>query len=139
MIVRENINFERGKDPKESMGIGMINKITSYDLEILAVTIFCEDWCPADPRPEEDERFLDFKKENPQMVDFIIDLERRGIIEFGKFFEWDNIEGLEKYIMEENDGRYVYDAGPNLGGHQVLFSEIKLPNVDDFSDIVKMI
>ena len=112
----ESTNFERGRDPKAAMGIGIINKIDSYtlqNLEILGVEGL-DDF-------EDDER--EFLKQAESFLKYKIT--------YGKFFDWKEEEEMKNYVSRYARGRYVYNAYPDADGIQVVFSKIELPNAEE--------
>jgi hypothetical protein len=133
--VRESLfeKFFEDSDPVTDMGIGINSKVESHYLECLGLTIFNDDYYPLN-NPELDDLFVSLKEAYPEVVDYLIDLEKRGLIEYGKFFRSQDLTSFVEYLHEkEKEYEYIYDAGVELDGYLPLFSEIEFPNADKFT------
>lgn len=124
MIVKENINFIRYKDPFQGLNIGLTYKITSNDLELLLyygnlrIRQFLAVYGETENKKEKEEKFIRI-----QTIKKIL----KNYIRFGPFFDWKEEEEMIEYIQKYSRGRYVYNAYPGGDGWQLVFSKIKLP------------
>jgi len=140
-LVPETLNeiqdFQRGLDPKDSIGIGkasMVKDIDSDDLDLMLVgydgkthsweTFWrkgqgrFEDKIEAEGYYERSKRYWDLLKDH-------IQIPKRS-------FEYDQTESLERYITTEMkkdpQKKYAYDCNPGGNYIRILFSNIKLPS-----------
>jgi hypothetical protein len=125
-IVKESINekFTKDSDPISDMGIGIINKITSEALLYLY--------------GYSNEDIEEVEKENPEFgnqINAAIELQLKGIIKPGNYFDWQNEYELQDYIRKNAKDRYVYNGTPNTSGCWVIFSKIELPSADEIIEV----
>ena len=141
-LVPETLNelqtFERGKNPKENIRIGisyLIPEINSYDLELLAdlfdgsdPVMSYEDWYEdhGDDYENDEEANQTYQKL------YRIALALDGKIEYGEAFDWKEEEAMDEYIENEApiDKPYTYSANPDSDGWWVVFSSIELPSAE---------
>jgi len=129
-IVKENINFERGLDPKASMQIG--------DAAILPQIITSDDLCGVSYIDQWDDmldpdRDADQIEEDDKRYVFLKRVKRflKGKVTFGQYFDWKEDQEMEEYIRKYARGRYVYTYTPGQDGAGVAFSKIELPKAEE--------
>lgn len=142
-LVPETLNeiqdFQRGLDPKESIGIGktsMVKDIDSDDLDLMLLgydgkthsweTFKKKGQHRFDPEiPEEIEEFYERSKGYWDLLKDHIQICKRT-------FEYDETESLERYVTKEMkkdpNKKYAYDCNPGGNYIKILFSNIKLPS-----------
>jgi hypothetical protein len=120
-LVKESLTekFQEKSDPIRDLDISMIHKITSEALSYLY-----------DPSNEVEE----IEKDDPDLGMLIRtaqDLEAKGIIKLGKYFDYTEDEEMMDYIYKNVRGRFVYNGTPDTDGVAVVFSKIELPNAEE--------
>jgi hypothetical protein len=136
----ENVNFERGKDPKRGLRIGMnhlIPEITSYDLE--AISTIMEDGASSFEEfvdfhgidTDDPEEMAEAKRDYDRFQDIIIAI--GNDIQFGEYKDWKEFGEVRDYLKHNTpeDKPYVYNAFPEGDGIQIVFSSIELPSADE--------
>ena len=135
----QTVNFERGQDPKGSMGVGvahLIPKITSEDLELLQ---FGWDY---DKNEWNDEEFIkeysfdddepEFKAEQLAHAKKIA-LALKGKIKFNyKVFDWKEEEEMIEFINSNPEPKFPipYNAHPGMDDWQIVWSKVPLPSAE---------
>lgn len=131
-------NFQRGKDPKETINIGLnslIPEITSYDLEILSDVIMAdnsirsyEDWYEDHGEDYENDEEAQETYNKLYKIALII----KDKIEYGEPFDWKEEDNMEEYIENKKpiDKPYTYNASPGSDGWWVVFSSVELPSAE---------
>jgi hypothetical protein len=134
--------FERGKDPKSSLDIGVqriISTITSEDLELFDMYMGGE----VEGRPWEREFRENYEDEkgnleNPE--EYERDLKRvkqihsalRGHVETGEFFDHKEKDLFNRYMEEGHPNKnYAYNAYPGGDGVLIIWSDIELPAAEE--------
>ena len=127
--INESLNFERGLDPKKSMGIGdeaiLPNLIDSYVLEKLSIIDELDELMGND-RDEEEIRINDEEYVFLKRVESFL----KDKIEFADCFDWKEEKEMMELIEKHANGRYVYNAMPSSDSYQVVFSKIYLPKAE---------
>ena len=127
-IVRENISFKRGQTPGQSLGVGIasrLKEITSDDL--YEIILYAPDMVP------DEDNFGQWYRDKP--IAFKEDTDRikenirilQGHIEYGEKFDWKEHPEMKKHVDTNSNGRYVYNASPNMDDSYVVFSDAELP------------
>lgn len=122
--LEESINFERGLDPKAALHIGIVNNITSDDLEMLSYYM------------DGEESFKDLYGEDDDYQSVLQRMKTikkilKGSITFGQFFDHKEEDDMVSYIQRYFRGRYVYNAYPGGDGWAIVFSKIYLPRAEE--------
>lgn len=137
----KTINFNRGKDPKEALQVGVsyiIPEITSDDLELLADLLDQEegivsynDWYEDHGEDYEDD---DEAQETYDRL-YKIALAIGDKIAWGRFFDHKEGDEMEVYLNSPpKNYPYAYNAYPEGDGWQVVWSSIPLPSAEELRD-----
>jgi hypothetical protein len=129
--LKESHNFERGIDPKTSMGIGDAAILPPLiDSNVLQAVSMIGDFTEEEYREFQGEEDPDPEEQNYQFVKraqkFL-----KGKVTFGKYFDWKEQDDMEEYVRKFARGRYVYNASPGQDGWYVVFSKIYLPRAEE--------
>jgi len=130
----KTINFERGVDPKASMGIGIIPTITSDDLEILSDLYAEEGLIPYEEWYEDHGQDYENDEEAEETYKrlYQIALVLGDKIQWGEFFDHHEEEALEEYLEYPPKGmKYAYNAYPDADGWDVVWTSIPLPAAEE--------
>ena len=132
-LMNESLEFERGKDPKETLGIGEYNtiqKLTSYDLSDLEAynegPEFYED---PDAGPDDDPYF---SEEDLKRLEYLTKI-LKGKIKWGKYFDHKEEDEMDYYIhktLGRGTWKYAYNCTPGHDGWGVLFSKVAMPKAE---------
>jgi len=130
----QNVNFERGRDPKEALGLGIISKVTSDDLEILS-DIYAEDdgivsyeeWYEDHGQDYEDDEEAEETYNKLKSIFSVLG----NKIKWGEFFDHKEDDELEEYLENPPEGfPYAYNSYPDGDGWGVVWSSIHLPSAE---------
>jgi hypothetical protein len=58
----------------------------------------------------------------------------KGKVEEGEYFDYKEEEKMEKFIRNKAKGRFVYSASPGADGWMLVFSKVKFPKCEDYSN-----
>jgi hypothetical protein len=128
-VIRESQEFQRGIDPKTSMGIGdaavLPPLIDSNVLEAVSnFDSFTEkEYKEFQPKKDPEELNYQFIKRAKKFL--------KGKVSFEKYFDWKEEGEMGVFIRQNAKGRYVYNATPGMDGWQVVFSKIYLPRAEE--------
>jgi len=141
MIVKENINFERGIDPKSSMDIGLIakiRKITSGDLELLK--LYTDGYGKGHTN---DHLIEEMYGDSPEEYEFYSKRVREvyKLLEpyeylFGDVFETSDKKEIREFVksyLKNPNYNFVYDCGMGDEEVDVFFCEIELPSANEIT------
>jgi hypothetical protein len=130
IMINEGMDFERGQDPKTSMGIGDVAILPGLiDSNILeAIEMF-------DSYTEKEYKEFMEGEDDPAELNYQF-VKRaknflKGKITFGKAFDWKEEDDMIAYIKKYARGRYVYNASPGSDSWAVVFSKIYLPRAEE--------
>jgi hypothetical protein len=130
--LEESLNFERGMDPKTSMGIGDAAILPPLiDSNILQAVSLLDSYTKEEYKEymenEDDPDDPEFRN-----YEFVQRVKRfiKGKVTFGKYFDWKEQDEMEEYIRKFARGRHVYNGTPGQDGWQVIFSKIYFPRAE---------
>jgi hypothetical protein len=133
----KTVNFQRGKDPKETLHIGLsslISEITSDDLELLGdlldeeEIVSYKDWYEDHGEDYEDDQ--EAKDSYDRLYKIALAIGDK--IRWGKFFDHREDEEMDEYLESPPNGfEYAYNAYPDGDGWQVVWSSILLPSAEE--------
>jgi hypothetical protein len=132
------VNFKKGKDPKETLGIGVsyiISEITSDDLELLGDLLDdekgivpYENWYEDHGEDYEDDQEA---KESYNRL-YKIALAIGDKIQWGLYFDHHEEYKMEHYLENPPAGfPYIYNSYPDSDGWGIVWSSIYLPSAEE--------
>jgi hypothetical protein len=130
----KTINFERNKDPKSSLGLGLLNEITSDDLSLLEFG-----WIYNEQKFDEEEFIREYRFSSMPNKEFERQFNRvksvakildGNIIFHKKHFDWKEEDQMKDFLKTRPyiGYPYIYDAAPSFDDWRLVFSKVKLPN-----------
>lgn len=137
-LVNETLNsvhFERGKDSKQTLGLGIIPTITSDDLELVGDLLDEEEILPYEEWYEDYGEDYEDDEEAKESYDRLYQVASvlKDKIKWGGFYDHHEEEKLEDVLDRPfpKGMKYAYNAYPDADGWQVVFSSIKLPAAEE--------
>ena len=138
--VAESVNFERGQDPKQALGIGsaaFIPEITSDDLNILAFG-----WLYDEQKFSEEEFSREYRFEDNTEEDYQEALDRvkkvatalDGKIILERLWDWKEFDEMADHILSEphkDTYPYVYNGTPGMDSMRLVWSSVPLPSAEE--------
>lgn len=136
--VDENVQFERGSDPKKSLDIGeeyLMKKALDMLREEPWILYDIDEGINPETGKFDKKYYMDnFNDEkDPEELNQLELISRAldGKTAMGEYFDWKEEEEMEKYL-DKNSAKwnYIYNMDPGGDGWQVFFSNIPLPLED---------
>jgi len=131
LYVQESLNFERGQDPKQALGLGIIPTITSDDLELVGdlldeeEILSYEEWYDDHGEDYEDDEEARESYDRLYQVASVL----KDKIKWAGFYDHREEDKLEDVLEGPwpKGMKYAYNAYPDADGWQVVFSSVYLP------------
>lgn len=139
--VNEDLDFERGQDPKRSLKIGVdyiIPEITSDNLELLGDVLDSENEIVAyknwyESHGEDYGDYIEAEETYKRLYQIALALKDK--IQWGEFFDHHQEDDLDEYLQNPPKGmKYAYNAYPDSDGWDVVWSSIPLPSAEEIEE-----
>lgn len=135
LYVQESLNFERGQDPKQALGLGIIPTITSDDLELVGdlldeeEILSYEEWYDDHGEDYEDDEEARESYDRLYQVASVL----KDKIKWAGFYDHREEDKLEDVLEGPwpKGMKYAYNAYPDADGWQVVFSSVYLPAAEE--------
>jgi len=135
LYVQESLNFERGQDPKQALGLGIIPTITSDDLELVGdlldeeEILSYEEWYDDHGEDYEDDEEARESYDRLYQVASVL----KDKIKWAGFYDHHEEDKLEDVLEGPwpKGMKYAYNAYPDADGWQVVFSSVYLPAAEE--------